>query len=250
MKVFSAAALLLSLTAPAMAQSVIPALPKEMLGVWGFDAESCDEENSDTRMEVSSKEVEFYASSYDLKKIWRRANGSVKATATTSEEGEERKRRGAIELKLVSPGKLSVKTDSDLSHVYSRCKRSGKAGSLPILLAGATSMASARNNQNPCVEPFNKFIRELDDLLTFDPDSVRVVKALLFRYLPMKGCDVDAIIEAAKVSRHFTEAYERYASYTIIFKTKGFIVSFGLRKATGDIETPSARVRCGDKACL
>ena len=93
-----------------------------MIGLWGYDAKSCDEENSDLRMTASAKEVEFYASSYALKKIWRHANGTVKATATTSEEGEERKRRGSIELKLVSPDKLSVKTDSGLSHIYVRCK--------------------------------------------------------------------------------------------------------------------------------
>ena len=122
MRIAAAIGLCVCLNAPAMAQSAIPELPKEMHGIWGFDPESCDEENSDTRMTVSARSVEFYASSYDLKKISRRANGSVKATATTSEEGEARKRRGAIELKLVKPDRLSVKTDSELSHIYSRCK--------------------------------------------------------------------------------------------------------------------------------
>jgi hypothetical protein len=134
MKILYAAAIVLSLGAPVLAQSAIPALPKEMLGLWGYDAESCDEENSDLRMTASAKEVEFYASSYDLKKIWRLAIGAVKATATTSEEGEERKRRGTIELKLVRPDRLSVKTDSGLAHVYVRCKApagKGKASSTP-----------------------------------------------------------------------------------------------------------------------
>ena len=118
-----AAMAFLSWTAPALAQSVIPALPKDMLGVWGFeDMESCDNKDSDTRMTASPRTVEFYASSYELKKIWRRANGAVKATATTSEEGEERKRRGTIELKLVSPDKLSVTTRGDEPMIYLRCK--------------------------------------------------------------------------------------------------------------------------------
>jgi hypothetical protein len=125
---FAAAMIVLSLTAPALAQSAVPSLPKEMIGLWGYDAESCHEENSDLRMTTSARSVEFYASTYDLKKIWRQASGAVKAAATTSEEGEERKRRGTIELKLVSPDKLSVKTDSDLSHVYVRCKMQGKTG--------------------------------------------------------------------------------------------------------------------------
>lgn len=124
MKIAVAAAMaFLSWTAPALAQSVIPALPKDMLGVWGFeDMESCDNKDSDTRMTASSRTVEFYASSYELKKIWRRANGAVKATAATSEEGEERKRRGTIALKLVSPDKLSVTTRGDEPMIYLRCK--------------------------------------------------------------------------------------------------------------------------------
>jgi hypothetical protein len=122
MRIFSAAALLLSLTAPAMAQSAIVAIPKEMLGVWGFDADSCGEKNSDTLMTVQARSVDFYASGYALKKIWRQTAGAVKATATTSEEGEARKRRGAIELKPVSPDKLRVRTDGSEPHVYVRCK--------------------------------------------------------------------------------------------------------------------------------
>jgi hypothetical protein len=122
MKIFPIAALLLSLIAPAMAQSAIPALPKEMLGIWGFDAESCGEKNSDTLMTVQARSVDFYASGYALKTIWRQADRVIKATATTSEEGEPGRKRGTIALKLVSPDKISVKTGRDAPHVYSRCK--------------------------------------------------------------------------------------------------------------------------------
>jgi hypothetical protein len=128
MRIVVAIGLCVCLSAPAMAQSVIAAVPKEMHGTWGFDPESCDEENSDTLMTVQARSVDFYASGYALRKIWRQADGAIKATATTSEEGEARKRRGAIALKLVKPDRLSVKTGRDAPHVYSRCKARGKAG--------------------------------------------------------------------------------------------------------------------------
>ena len=74
----AAAAVFLGLTAPALAQSAIPALPKEMMGIWGFeDAESCAK-GSDTQMTARAREVEFFASAYQLKKIWRQADGAVK----------------------------------------------------------------------------------------------------------------------------------------------------------------------------
>jgi hypothetical protein len=123
MKIALAAAMaFLSWTAPALAQSAIPALPKEMMGIWGFeDAESCTKA-SDTQMTARSREVEFFASAYQLKKIWRHADGTVKATAMTSEEGEEGRRRGTIQLKLMSRDKLSVKTGRDEPMIYLRCK--------------------------------------------------------------------------------------------------------------------------------
>ncbi len=127
--VLAASVAILSLSVPALAQPAIPSLPKEMMGIWGFeDAESCNSKVSDFRMTASARNVEFHASSYELKKIWRRANGAVKATATTSEEGEAGKRRGAIELKLVSPDKLSVTTRGDEPMIYVRCKVTGKTG--------------------------------------------------------------------------------------------------------------------------
>ena len=122
MRTFLAAAGLLSLSTHVLAQPTIPSLPKEMMGIWGFeDAESCAK-GSDTQMTARARQVEFFASAYQLKKIWRQADGAVKATATTSEEGEERRRRGTIQLKLMSRDKLSVKTGRDEPMIYLRCK--------------------------------------------------------------------------------------------------------------------------------
>jgi hypothetical protein len=99
-------------------------LPKEVIGIWGFeDAESC--KGNEFRMTASARRVEFFASAYDLRKISRRANGAVKATATTSEEGEAGKRPGTIALKLISSDKISVTTGGDEPMIYVRCKTPG-----------------------------------------------------------------------------------------------------------------------------
>ena len=128
MRTFLAApAIFLSLSAPALAQP-IPALPKEMLGVWGFDTESCANKDSDGRQTVESRSVTAFASVFELKTIKRQADGAVRASATVFEEGEERKRRGSIELKLVSPDQLSVKRNRDEPMIYLRCKTPGKTG--------------------------------------------------------------------------------------------------------------------------
>jgi hypothetical protein len=119
---FVAALMVLSLSATALAQSIIPALPKEMIGTWGFeDAESCAK-GSDTQMTARAKEVEFFASAYRLQKISRQADGTVKGAGTRTEEGEPGRWRATIKLKLVSGDRLSVTTGRDEPMIYVRCK--------------------------------------------------------------------------------------------------------------------------------
>ncbi len=131
MTIFRVAAVWLSLTAPALAQAVIPALPKDMLGVWGFEAADCKDEDSDGRLTVEAKRVASFASLFKLGEIRKQTDGSVKAAATRFDEGEQRRRRASLELKLITPDYLSVKSDRDEAIAYARCKPSGKVSSTP-----------------------------------------------------------------------------------------------------------------------
>ena len=128
MKILFAATTLLSLTAPALAQSAIPSLPKEMIGIWGSDKDACDDEDSDGRLTVEAKRVASFASLFKLGEIKRQPDGSVKVAATRFDEGEQRRPRASLELKLVSPDKLSVKSDRDAATTYSRCKAAKTVG--------------------------------------------------------------------------------------------------------------------------
>jgi hypothetical protein len=126
MKAFLAAAtLILSLSVAALAQSAIPMLPKEMIGIWGVEPDACDDEDSDGRLMVEGKRVASFASLFKLGEIKRQPDGTVKAAATRFDEGERRRPRASLELKLVSPDKLSVKSDRDDPVTYSRCKTTG-----------------------------------------------------------------------------------------------------------------------------
>jgi hypothetical protein len=128
MTIVAAIVVFLGLSAPVLAQSAIPVLPKEMIGIWGFEADACDDEESDGRLTVEAKRVASFASLFKLGEIKRQPDGAVRAAATVFEEGEERRRGGSIELKLVSPDKLSVKSNRDEAITYLRCKSSGKTG--------------------------------------------------------------------------------------------------------------------------
>jgi hypothetical protein len=109
----------------------------------------------------------------------------------------------------------------------------------PIMLAGGSiNFASA---QSPtCTDKVASFVKDLDPILDMNPNSVRVVIGVVKKYFPTEGCEIDEVIEASKHSRYFVEAYEQYAFYTVIFKSKHYSVTFGLRKDGGKIEYPAA----------
>ena len=128
-----AAMAFLCLSVAALAQSVIPALPKEMIGIWGFEADACEDDDSSGRLTVEAKRVASFASLFKLNEIKQQPDGTIRAAATRFDEGEQRRPRANLELNLLSPDKLSVKSDRNEPITYSRCKSpTGKTGQLPF----------------------------------------------------------------------------------------------------------------------
>jgi hypothetical protein len=98
-----------------------PALPAAMMGTWGWEAQSCANASDDGRMIVKARSVAFFAAFYRLQKLAVQRNGAIRAAATTTEEGEAGASRNVIELKLVTPSLLSVRTAAAGTHAYIRC---------------------------------------------------------------------------------------------------------------------------------
>jgi hypothetical protein len=113
MKLFAIAGILVLLSVPAHAD----ALPKEMLGLWAFELADCSNPGSDGFLKIEAKAVRFFASSYDIKRVLRRPDGSVSASGVVSNEGEQGRRPGSLMLKLIAPERLLA-----LDHVYQRCR--------------------------------------------------------------------------------------------------------------------------------
>ena len=99
-----------------------------MIGIWGFEADACDDEDSDRRLTIEARRVHSFASLFKLSEIKRQLDGSANATAARFDEGEQRRPRANLEMKLMSPDKLTIKSDRDETITYLRCKTSGKTG--------------------------------------------------------------------------------------------------------------------------
>src|SRR3954447_20344145 len=120
--IFAMAGLLVCLTiCPTFADahaSQKRSLALSMTGVWGWSAQSCNKPGDDGRVNIRRTTVEFFASSYDLKKIRVRADGVFVAHAIVHEEGEEGTGQGNIVLKQLRQNRLSIWTDAAGDHTY------------------------------------------------------------------------------------------------------------------------------------
>ena len=93
-------------------------LPKEVVGLWAFEPADCADPRSEGLLKVEAKTVLFFASGYDVKRVVRRRDGSLRASGFVANEGEAGREAGALTMKLISPDKLDV-----LEHIYHRCEK-------------------------------------------------------------------------------------------------------------------------------
>ena len=92
-------------------------LPTAIQGLWAFEAADCSNPRSDGLLKIESKAVRFFASSYDIKRVARRPDGSLHVTGMVSNEGEQGRGPGVLTLKLMARDRLLA-----LDHAYHRCR--------------------------------------------------------------------------------------------------------------------------------
>ena len=93
-------------------------LPKSIRGSWAFEVADCANPASDGLLKIGPNTVAFFASAYDIKRVVRLPDGSLRASGSVANEGEEGRDRGSLSLKLISPDRLHV-----LDHAYHRCPK-------------------------------------------------------------------------------------------------------------------------------
>jgi len=108
---FTLVLLLVGYTWPAEAAS----LPKDMLGAWASELSACGEQASELGMTIEPKTVLFYEHGFDIKKLTKLKDGSLKASGfSVADDGRA---KGSLTLKQLSADTLSVGEQT-----YYRCK--------------------------------------------------------------------------------------------------------------------------------
>jgi hypothetical protein len=112
---------------------------------------------------------------------------------------------------------------------------------LAAYILSATSSIAEESAAARCSAKLRKFVTAIDRIFAEDPGSVEDYYGPIRDYLSgTGGCNVDEVISISKKSKFFSELGEEYTTYVIVFYGNGVTVSFGLKKNTGNIETPAA----------
>lgn len=100
-------------------QAAAQDIPAAMRGTWAEKASFCTTPESDGRIAVSARSVQFFASDCTVKRSRNLGQGRLQLDVQCEESGE--KQNGVIELRLLPDGKLSLKLDSEQAQALLRC---------------------------------------------------------------------------------------------------------------------------------
>jgi hypothetical protein len=109
-----------------------------------------------------------------------------------------------------------------------------------------TTIAQLERAPEPdCATKLKGFIIDIDDLLAKNPRRITDVNAVLYRYFPFHGCNVDEVSRIVKTSKYF-RGVSMNGPKTHVFSlnsetefSRGVAVTFGLTD-TGDSHLPFA----------
>ena len=90
-------------------------LPKDMLGAWASELSACGEQASELGMTIEAKTILFYEHGFDITKLTKLKDGSLKASGfSVADDGRA---KGTLTLKQLSEDTIVVGDQT-----YYRCK--------------------------------------------------------------------------------------------------------------------------------
>lgn len=98
-------------------------IPESLIGVWATEPETCRQHYAEGLLKVEGNMMLFHASLYDVRRVDKLPDGSLKLSGLRSNEGDGGcPTRDFVTLKIISPDKLEM-IDNPEGHFYERCKK-------------------------------------------------------------------------------------------------------------------------------
>lgn len=97
-------------------------VPDILIGVWATDPETCRQHYAEGLLKVEGNSMLFHASLYDVRRMKKLPDSSLKLSGLRSNEGDgDRPTRDSVKLKIISPDKFEL-IDHPEGQFYERCK--------------------------------------------------------------------------------------------------------------------------------
>lgn len=96
-------------------------LPKEMLGAWASDPSACGAQASELGMTIGPQDVLFYEHGFDVKRLTKLKDGSLKASGFSF--ADDGRTKDTLTLKPLSMDTIKVR-----GQIYHRCKNEDQNG--------------------------------------------------------------------------------------------------------------------------
>lgn len=104
--------------APKRAQVV----PDTLVGVWATEPKTCEQHYAEGLLKVEGNTLLFHASLYNIRRVDKLPDGSLKLSGLRSNEGDsDRPVRDFVKLKVLSPDRFEL-IDHPEGQFYERCK--------------------------------------------------------------------------------------------------------------------------------
>lgn len=108
--------------AQAAAKKRAQVVPETLIGKWATDPEVCGQHYAEGLLKVDGNAMLFHASLYDVRRVEKLSDGSLKLSGLRSNEGDgERPTRDFVKLKIISPDRFEL-IDHPEGQFYERCK--------------------------------------------------------------------------------------------------------------------------------
>ncbi len=113
----------LPLAAQTRAPSAAPvSLPDSMFGSWALDQNDCSDAESESRVHVTSKAIEFVDNKMNIQRVRQIKGGWWRIDGLSQEKGKARQSRATAELRQPGADRLSLRGGPEKPEEFVRCK--------------------------------------------------------------------------------------------------------------------------------
>ena len=103
-------------------QAEPPSLPDGMFGSWALDQNDCIDPESESRMHVTSRSIDFAGNKLNIQRVRAVKGGWWRIDGTSREKGKPRQNRASVELRLSEAGRLTLRNGPEKPEQFVQCK--------------------------------------------------------------------------------------------------------------------------------